>query len=329
MRPATQSKPKQDIGSSSSTHHRANAHRNPDSTKRGFLIEEIRFLEEFKEQAQALKQLALPSGQPEPQLAKLLNKMQRTFTKDLSEEIVYIRRDVSFEKISDETGIQTRFAQNYEERIEEYSSKLERMESIVQETEDWKRKNKDRQMEGEKVMFKVVSSSSLLEESIRQRESVKKALRAKLALCGSLAKIWQREASQLTLSKQKHHKYETYHFLASHQKHYRNSSTSDRQQHSPDTADSQQRPKDKPRNLPHFYVKQLQQEIFQEELGRMRSHNNKLQLSISLFKAASVQREEEKILKDLSRKEQLEMEESVAREVFAYQKLMQRFEERL
>lgn len=57
----------------------------------------------------------------------------------------------------------------------------------------------------------------------------------------------------------------------------------------------------------------------------MRSHNNKLQLSISMFKAASVQREEEKILKDLSKKEQLEMEESVAREVFAYQKLMQRF----
>lgn len=134
-----------DINSSSNAHHRANPNRNPDNTKRGFLIEEIRFLEEFKEQAQALKQLALPSGQPEAQLNKLLNKMQRTFTKNLSEEIVYIRRDVSFEKISDETGIQTRFAQNYEERIEEYNNKLERMESIVQKTEDWKRKNRDKQ----------------------------------------------------------------------------------------------------------------------------------------------------------------------------------------
>lgn len=57
----------------------------------------------------------------------------------------------------------------------------------------------------------------------------------------------------------------------------------------------------------------------------MRNHNNKLQLSISLLKSASVQREEDKILKDLTKKEQLEMEESVAREVFAYQKLMQRF----
>lgn len=146
MRPATQSKPKQDINSNANAHHRANHNRNPDSTKRGFLLEEIRFLEEFKEQAQALKQLALPYGQPEAQLAKLLNKMQRVFTKNLSEEIVYIRREVSFEKICDETGIQTRFAQNYEERIEEYNSKLEKMESIVQETEDWKRKNKDKQM---------------------------------------------------------------------------------------------------------------------------------------------------------------------------------------
>ena len=130
--------------SASSNAHRANPNRNPESTKRGFLLEEIRFLEEFKEQAQALKQSALPSGQPEAQLSKLLSKMQRTFTKNLSEEIVFIRRDVSFEKISDETGVQSRFAQNYEERIEEYNSKLERMESIVQQTEDWKRKNKDK-----------------------------------------------------------------------------------------------------------------------------------------------------------------------------------------
>lgn len=98
----------------------------------------------------------------------------------------------------------------------------------MQETEDWKRKNKDQQIEGEKVMFKVTSTSALMEDSIRQRENVKKALRIKLALCGSLAKIWQREANQLTLSKQKHHNYETYHFLVHQQKHYRNKSTKDK-----------------------------------------------------------------------------------------------------
>lgn len=113
-------------------------------------------------------------------------------------------------------------------------------------------------------MFKVTSTSLLMEDSIRQRENVKKALRIKLALCGSLAKIWQRKATQFSLSKQEHHNYETYHFLANHQKHYRNSSTNDRQQRSPNNNDSQQRSKDRPRNnLPYFYIKQLQQEIFQ------------------------------------------------------------------
>jgi chromosome segregation ATPase len=113
------------------------------ATKSAFLVEEVHYLQEFKEHAEILNQLAkpMPLSSPESQISKLARKMEKHFIKNLEHEVVFTRREISLEQISDDSSFQTKVAQNYEERIEEFSRKLEHMEEVVQEAEERKKVN--------------------------------------------------------------------------------------------------------------------------------------------------------------------------------------------
>lgn len=62
------------------------------NTKRRFLLEEIGFLSEFKEQAEVLNQLARLTQEPQLQLSKLSKKMEKQLIVHLNEEIIFTRR---------------------------------------------------------------------------------------------------------------------------------------------------------------------------------------------------------------------------------------------
>jgi hypothetical protein len=64
------------------------------TTKRRFLIEEINYLTDFKEQLEALNQIAKPSVHPNPslQISKIWKKIEKQFLGNLNEEILFTRR---------------------------------------------------------------------------------------------------------------------------------------------------------------------------------------------------------------------------------------------
>jgi hypothetical protein len=168
-----------------------------------------------------------------------------------------------------------------------------------------------------------------MEENILQKEKIKQLLREKLLLSGAIKRIQDKSSHQLIKSKQQKHSFQTFHFLTSHQELYRHPSNDQlriKKRNSPPKQKVTEPP------LPHlrsFYLKIFEREIFTEELGRVRSHNNKMQLLINLLKQSETQREDEKILKELTQEQDLALEQAVAREMFAYQKMSERFQEKL
>lgn len=65
------------------------------TTKRRFLLDEINYLTDFKEQLEALNQIAKPSANPSLQISKISKKIEKTFLSNLQEEILFTRREIS------------------------------------------------------------------------------------------------------------------------------------------------------------------------------------------------------------------------------------------